>query len=351
MQFIETLGTDTLQLLLILGIATLGHFLALRALKRAERIASLTTNIWDDSLINAAKKPLPALIWLIAAAVSLRLFDLPLSPHAIELLGHARNISIILCAAWFLFSLTREVADNSIAAQTAAGKTVDLGTIGALCKLSRIIIVVVALLTIMQSLGFSISGILAFGGVGGIAVGFAAKDLLANLIGGLMIHFDRPFSIGDAVRSPDRQFEGRVEDIGWRQTTIRSINMTLFYVPNSLFSTIVVENPSRMSHRRIREVIGLRYDDLGKMGIITEEVKTMLAQHPKIDQQQPIVVAFDQFADSSLNFILQAFTDATDLPGFQTVKQDILMKVADIIAKHGAEIAFPTRTLHIQQPA
>ena len=186
----------------------------------------------------------------------------------------------------------------------------------ALSKISRIVVVVVTVLAVMQTLGFSISGLLAFGGMGGIAVGFAAKDLLANFFGGLMIHLDRPFNVGELVRSPDKQIEGKVEHIGWRQTRIRTTNMTLIYVPNALFTANVVENPSRMSHRRIRETIGLRYDDLAKIGAIVEDVKTMLQNHPDIDNSQETVVAFDQFADSSLNLILQAFCKTTKLAPF-----------------------------------
>jgi MscS family membrane protein len=207
----------------------------------------------------------------------------------------------------------------------------------------------VTVLAVMQTMGFSISGLLAFGGMGGIAVGFASKDLLANFFGGLMIHLDRPFNVGELVRSPDKQIEGRVEHIGWRQTRIRSLDMTLIYVPNALFTSNVLENPSRMSHRRIRETIGLRYDDLGKIAAIVEEVKTMLKNHPDVDNNQETIVAFDQFADSSLNLILQVFCKTTRLVPFHTVKQEILLKVADIIARNGAELAFPTRTLYLNE--
>ena len=204
---------------------------------------------------------------------------------------------------------------------------VDRSTVDALSKVSRIVVVMVAVLAVMQTLGFSISGLLAFGGMGGIAVGFAAKDLLANFFGGLMIHLDRPFNVGETVRSPDKQIEGKVEHIGWRQTRIRSTNMTLIYVPNALFTANVVENPSRMSHRRIRETIGLRYDDLDKMSAIVEEVKSMLISHPACSIPGRITfVAFDQFADSSLNFIIQAFCKTTNLAQFHAIKQEVLLK-------------------------
>ena len=90
----------------------------------------------------------------------------------------------------------------------------------------------------MQTLGFSVSGVMAFGGIGGIAIGFAAKDLLANFFGALTIYLDRPFSEGDWIRSPDREIEGIVENIGWRLTVIRSFDKRPIYVPNSVFASI-----------------------------------------------------------------------------------------------------------------
>ena len=345
----SNLSPEIIRLLLVLSATIAGHFIARRALQHAEKVAARTNNIWDDSLIEAAQRPLPVLIWLGGISFALHLVHRQTGEQMLEYLAPARNIGVALCVAWFLLRLISELADNVVATRTEAGEEVDRTTVDGLSKVSRIVVIVVAALAVMQTLGFSISGVLAFGGMGGIAVGFAAKDLLANFFGGLMIHLDRPFNVGETVRSPDKQIEGKVEQIGWRQTVIRSPNMTPIYVPNSLFTSIVVENPSRMTHRRIREVIGLRYDDLSKMLIIVEEVKAMLQVHPETDTEQAVVVAFDQFADSSLNFFIQSFIKRTDLAQFHAAKQDILLKVADIIAKHGADFAFPTRTLHLHQ--
>lgn len=345
----NNLSPEIVRLLLVLAATIAAHFIARRALQHTEKVAARTDNIWDDSLIEAARRPLPVLIWLAGISFALHLIHRQTGEQLLEYIAPARSIGVVLCIAWFLFSLIRELADNVVAARTEAGEEVDRTTADGLSKVSRIVVIVVAVLAVMQTLGFSISGVLAFGGMGGIAVGFAAKDLLANFFGGLMIHLDRPFKVGESVRSPDRQIEGKVEYIGWRQTVIRSPNMTPIFVPNSLFASIMVENPTRMTHRRIREVIGLRYDDLGKMSALIDEVKAMLVNHPEIDTEHAVVVAFDQFADSSLNFFIQAFIKTTDLAQFHDVKQEILLKVSDIITKHGAEIAYPTRTLYLNQ--
>lgn len=343
------LSPEIIRLLLVLAVTLVAHFIAKRVLRHAGKAALRTSNIWDDSLVEAARRPLPMLIWLIGGSFLLHLIHRQTGEQLLDYLAPTRDIGFVICIAWFLFKLIRELANNVVATRAQSGEPVDRTTVDGLSKVSRIIVLVLSALAIVQTLGFSISGALAFGGVGGIAVGFAAKDLLANFFGGLMIHLDRPFNIGETIRSPDKQIEGKIEHIGWRQTSIRASNMALIYVPNSLFTSIVVENPSRMSHRRIREIIGLRYDDMDKLSAIVEEIRAMLRAHAEIDAEAGVVVALDQFADSSFNLLVQAFSKATEGEHFHAIKQEILLNIAHIVARHGAEIAFPTRTLLLHQ--
>jgi len=207
--------------------------------------------------------------------------------------------------------------------------------------------VIVAILMSAQTLGFQITGLLALGGVGGIAVGFAAKDLLANFFGGLTIYLDRPFAVGDWIRSPDKSLEGTVEYISWRHTRIRGFNKNPIYVPNAVFTSIVVENPSRMSHRRFYETIGLRYDDFAVVRPVVDDIRAMLQAHPDIDKTQTLIVNFNAFAASSLDLMVYAFSHTTSWADFQGIKQDVLLQIGEIVEKHGAQIAFPTRTLHV----
>lgn len=217
----------------------------------------------------------------------------------------------------------------------------------AIAKVARLFFITVGILTVMQAFGLSLSGLLTFGGVGGLIVGLAAKDLLSNFFGGLMIYFDRPFKVGDWIRSPDRQIEGTVERIGWRMTIIRTFDKRPLYVPNSVFSNIVVENPSRMLNRRIYEKIGLRYDDAEKMPQIITAVKEMLKNHKDIDARQTLIVNFDTFGPSSLHFFIYTFTKTVNWVRYHEVKQDVLLQVINIIKEHEADIAFPTQTLKL----
>jgi MscS family membrane protein len=182
-------------------------------------------------------------------------------------------------------------------------------------------------------------------------VGFAAKDLLANFFGGLSIYLDRPFTSGDWIRSPDKQIEGTVEDIGWRLTRIRTFDQRPLYVPNAVFSQISVENPSRMFNRRIYETIGIRYQDADKMEAIVDQVRTMLENHEDIDLSRTLIVNFVSFGPSSLDFFVYTFTKTIVWVDFHKIKQDVLLKILDIIHANGADVAFPTRTVQVEQVA
>ncbi len=317
-------------------------------LRRIERIADETATVWDDALIRALRQPLTVVLWIVGVAFAAEIVHKHTGAPIFDFVAPTRNVVVIVSLAWFLLRLIRNVTHNIVNGRAAAGETVDHTTVDALSKLGRFSVIIIAVLVILQTLGFSITGLLTFGGIGGIAVGFAAKDILANFFGGLTIYLDRPFAVGEWIRSPDKQIEGTVEYIGWRHTRVRAFNKNPIYVPNALFTTIVVENPTRMTNRRIKETIGIRYADLDKMAAIVADVRTMLENHLEIDTGATLIVNFNQFAASSLDFFIYTFTKTTAWVEFHAIKQDVLLKVAEIIDRHGAQIAFPTQSLHIE---
>lgn len=337
-----------MQVLLVVLAAVLVSVIAQFLLRRAEKLVSRTASHWDDALTQAAKRPLPIIIWLVGIAFAAGIAGRETEAVIFDAVRPIRNVGVVFCLAWFLIRLIHNVTANIVALREKSGEEVDITTIDALSKLARLIVITLFSLVAMQALDFSISGVLAAGGIGGIAIGFAAKDLLANFFGGLTIYLDRPFSVGDWIRSPDKNIEGTVEYISWRHTRIRAFNKNPIYVPNALFTTIVVENPTRMTHRRIKETIGIRYEDIGVMGAIVAEVKGMLQNHAEIDATQTLIVNFNSFGPSSLDFFIYTFTRTTAWVRFHEVKQDVLLKVAEIIDRHGAQIAFPTHTVHIE---
>ena len=105
-----------------------------------------------------------------------------------------------------------------------------------------------------------------------------------------------------------------------------------------------------MTNRRIYETIGVRYSDLSVMATIIDQVTEMLLQHEDIDSQQTMIVNFNQFSASSLDFFIYTFTKTTRWVEFHQIKQDVLLQVAAVIEANGAEIAFPTSTVHLEAP-
>ena len=334
-------------LVIIALVTVLANQLAQVLLRHAAKVASRTTSIWDDALVQSASRPVLAAMWLVGAGVMARVLQRQIDEPFLSEVTSLRDVALIGCVAWFMLSFVGRVGQGIVAARVKRGEDVDYTTIDALSKLARLITVIVAILMSAQTLGFQITGLLALGGVGGIAVGFAAKDLLANFFGGLTIYLDRPFAVGDWIRSPDKSLEGTVEYISWRHTRIRGFNKNPIYVPNAVFTNIVVENPSRMSHRRIKETIGLRYDDFAVVKPVVEDIRAMLNDHSDIDTTQTLIVNFNAYAASSLDLMVYTFTTTTNWVAYHHIKQDVLLQIGQIIEKHGAQIAFPTQTLHV----
>ena len=247
-------GILSLALLLLLGACA--HLLIAVFVRRLRRLAAGSEMRWDDVLMTALEAPLRVIVWVFVVYLALDAF--PATHNLQAFLLQAVGTAVVLILAWFVHRLIHGVEAEMLVADRGRTGSNDRATITATAKLLRVSLWIVAGLMLLQSMGLSISGLLAFGGIGGIAVGFAAKDLLANFFGGMGIYLDRPFTIGDWIRSPDQEVEGTVEDIGWRVTRIRTFDQRPLYVPNSVFSQISIQNPSRMLNRRIYETIGLR---------------------------------------------------------------------------------------------
>ena len=341
------LDTQVVALALLLLCGAAAHLLLGVVVRRLHRAATASAQRWDDILITALETPIRVVLWVLVAYLALEVY--PLAGGLQGSLVQAYDTALVFLLAWFLHRLIAGVEGEMLAAERGRTASADRATVRAMAKLARITLWMVAGLLVLQSIGVTISGLLAFGGIGGIAVGFAAKDLLANFFGGLSIYLDRPFTSGDWIRSPDRKIEGTVEDIGWRLTRIRTFDQRPLYVPNAVFSQISVENPSRMFNRRIYETIGIRYQDADKMEVIVDQVRTMLENHEDIDLSRTLIVNFVSFGPSSMDFFVYTFTKTTDWVDFHKIKQDVLLKILGIVHANGADVAFPTTTVQVER--
>lgn len=346
------IAEERLWVLQVFGVVTATLFVAVVVgfvLKRMARKADRNEAFWLAVVFKAMRSPLKGLILLLGFSWASFLTHRGTELELMGFVDTLRTIGVALLIAWFMVRCVRLAEVEFL--EPRKGEPRDPTSVLAVGKLLRVAVFVTTVLVLVQSLGYSISGVLAFGGLGGLAVGFAAKDLLANFFGGLMIYMDRPFAVGEWVRSPDRNIEGTVENIGWRLTRIRTFDRRPLYVPNAIFTQVSVENPSRMENRRIYETIGIRYADASKMAAIVADVKAMVLAHPDLETEERIlIINFVTFNKSSLDFFVYTFTKTINWVEFHEIKQDVLLKILDIIASHEAEIAFPTSTLHVPDP-
>ena len=164
---------------------------------------------------------------------------------------------------------------------------------------------------------------------------------MANYFGGIVVLIDGNFKVGDWIFSPDRQIEGVVEYIGWRSTHLRTIDRKTLYVPNSIFSSIIVINGSRMTNREIKDSVNIKYTEATTIKRILDEINNMLKTDPELDKSRRLAAFFSKFEPLSIEITFQAFTYTIDWQKYQDIQQRIRLGIMDIIMHNDAQIAIP----------
>lgn len=352
MEFLDLILTNKefiwlFKIMLVVVLAIFLSYASNKILDRLQRKLARNNKQLDNIIIYCLRKPIRILIWILALALSIDLSNQYSKTDLFYISVAIKDLGLIFAVAWGAWRFIKKYEAKLI--NQKINKKVDITTASAVIKLLKASLIITVCLIILQTLGIGIGGVLAFGGVGGIAIGFAARDLLANFFGAIMLYMDRPFVVGDWIRSPDKEIEGVVEQIGWRLTTIRTFDKRKLYVPNSVFSSIALENPSRMTNRRIYETIGLRYDDVNKVDVILSQIQEMLENHEEIDNKQTLMVNLNKFSEYSVDFFIYSFTKTTNWVKFHRIKQGILLEISRIISDNKAEMAFPTSVVDINK--
>jgi len=335
----------------ILLLALLGKKLAGQFFVRVlQPIAARTRAEYDDRMVECLRKPAELVVLTAGLFIALQVLQLPAEPVNLKLFAHALlKLLVTFCVGWALFNL---VAVLDLWLSNWAGRTettLDDQLLPFIRKSLRAFIVVMALIMAIQNLGYSISGLLASLGIGGLAVALAAKDALSNIFGSVMILLDRPFFVGDWIKAGD--LEGTVEEIGFRSTKIRTFAKTLISVPNNVIANLPLDNFSRMPKRRIKLSVGVTYATTPEqMRVAVEKIRELLRGHPAIDQEF-FLVNFTDFGASSLDILVYCFTRTTVWGEYLDARQDVCLQIMDILEGLGLEIAFPSRTVYLQQKA
>ncbi|MCL6575240.1 MAG: mechanosensitive ion channel family protein [Kyrpidia sp.] len=304
------------------------------------RFARKTSNRYDDGLLAALEKPLRWFLVGLGLYLAVLIFYEP-QPRW---LGQALHTFIIIVVAHALFQVT------PLFLHLGGHLRVQFDRIVApfLTRVIRFFIVALAVMMVAQEWGFQVSSFLAGLGLGGLALALAAKDSLANLFAGFVIITERPFSIGDWIKTPS--VEGTVEDITFRSTKVRTFAQALVTVPNSLLAGEPITNWARMGKRQVSFHLGLSYrTPRKKLEQCVKEIRALLHEHPET-HNETILVNFDQFGASSLDIFVYYFTTTTVWSEYLQVKEEINLKIMEILERHGVEIAFPSQSVYFETP-
>lgn len=341
-------------------IVQLGAFLLLvlvvnlflrRLFERFKRRRHLSENDWRVQIDHSVLAPVRALLWIFFGAFLLdllsRRFDFVDSiPDPVRL----RNAGIVFCVTWFLFRWKSLLEFALGSRRSSHKKPLDPTSIEIIGKIYSIVVLFISSLVFLQIFGLDIAPLVAFGGIGAAALGFASKDAVANFYGGLTIYLTRPFTVNDFVELPQRSLMGTVEKIGWYFTTLRDLSKRPVYIPNSVFATELMVNLSRMTHRRIDEKLCLRYCDSEKIESLVQQIRELLFAHPDIDTGQSIQVFVGSFAESSIVLEIKAYTLNTRYEEFMEIKQKIMIRICELIAGQGIGIGYPVREMLVRDP-
>jgi MscS family membrane protein len=311
-----------------------------------EKLSEKTGGKWPAEFARGFRRPVRALLIFIGIMAAMRISPALYHNAALWLIAVKcfRSLLIIL-VAWGLFRMSDSGELASLLFVKKLNLDIDEILIPFLSKTLRFVIAVIAVLIIAQEWNYSISGLLAGLGLGGLAFALAAQELLSNLFGGMVVFLDKPFSLGDWIKTGD--VEGNVEDINFRSVKIRTFTQAVVTVPNSKLVGGAITNFSRMGKRRIDFTVTLKFDTTSdQMKICTEKVRKMLLNDEDIESESA-TAAFDGIGEYGFSLMLAFFTKTTDYKEYLKVRERIYYGVLDILSQEGAELAFPTQTVQI----
>ena len=298
---------------------------------------------------------LDALIWpfnffIIITALYIGFHYTPLHLSAQAILTRLYRSALIFVFFKVLYNLSSDQEGRLNQLFERLNYKLDLILSNIISDIFRVLIVVLGFLTIIREWEYDVSGLVAGLGLGGLALAMASKDSLANIFGGFVILADKPFSIGDWIRT--NEVEGAVEKVSFRSTRIRTAEQALVHIPNSNLTNVAIVNFSRRGKRRAGFTIGLTYTaQKQQVHAFTELLKEALSNNPALSQEPgDILVTFSDYGERSFNINIVFFTLATDFRGHNTAKETVNFAIMDIVEKTGVSMSVPSRSVYFETP-
>lgn len=253
--------------------------------------------------------------------------------------------AFFLSFAWVSWAAVLALFERIISSPKIPEASLDANLLRLIARIIGAIAAILVLAFGAQELGLPVFSLLAGLGIGGLAIALAIRPTLENLIGGFIIYIDKPVRVGDFCNFGN--FTGTVERIGIRSTEIRAMDRTIISIPNAKFADMEIINWAQCDQMLINAVIGLRYETTpDQLRFVLAKIREMFHAHPRINNDT-IRVRFSGYGASSLDISVRVYANTREWNDFFAIKEDVLMRINDIVSQSGSSFAFPSQTLYM----
>ncbi|MBL0012030.1 MAG: mechanosensitive ion channel family protein [Nitrosomonas sp.] len=290
----------------------------------------------------------PFSLMVVAWAAAFVLADiLRISGSIYAVIVPSLNALFYLACTWMVWVAGGAIAANVISQEGLRIGSIDSQFIHLLLRLVTIIVAIAIIVTGADQLGLPAYSVIAGLGVGGLAVALAAQQTLANLLGSLIIMFERPFAVGDEIKLKDTA--GIVEKVGFRSTRIRTFHNSIVTIPSSELVNSTIDNMALRESREVKTFLNLTYDTpVEKIERLIEGIKQIIKTHQYTDKDN-IQVFLYEFGPYSLDILVKFFLQVPNRADELKERQQILLDILRLAEDSGVEFAFPTQTVHIME--
>jgi len=299
-----------------------------------------------SSVLDAFQLPIQWVFIVVGVYIAAVYF--PFVDHANILFIKILRAILIGLLGWGLFNLSSSTSLVFAKISKRFSLEIDDIIIPFVSRAIRFVIVAIIITIILTEFGFDVNGFMAGLGLGGLAIALAAKDAVSNLFGGVIIITEKPFTIGDWIKTPS--VEGTVEDISFRSTLVRTFEQAIVTVPNATLANESITNWSKMGKRRISFNLRFTHDtSTEKLRTVSRRVETLLKQHEGV-HPETIVVRFNEFKENGVEVYLYFFTNTIVWAEYLKVKEEINYAIKEILEVEKVELALPSRKLYVDDP-
>jgi MscS family membrane protein len=325
----------------------LGSFLAALLRRLLRRLARRTSSTFDDLLVEQLRGP--SILFGAAFSATLVLPFLVDTEEGAAFTSAVVRALYLAATYWAALRAVDLAADWARQSEFVRANPESQGLLPLGSRVAKVALGLVAVVTVLQQLGYPAASLIAGLGIGGLAFALAAQKTIENLFGGVTLGLDQPFRPGDFVKVED--FTGTVESVGLRSTRIRTLDRTLITVPNGRLADMRIETFDARDRFRFFTLVGLTYGTpAAALEAIVRDIRALLDAHPRRSPSAESSVCFQALGASSLDIEVMGWFEVKDAADFKPIRQELLLGILAIVERHGAAVAFPTQTHHVFGP-